>query len=209
VVLAVINLTPFNIGFMVNDGMVIRLFKNDAASKHCAYYLHKRTFAIISGKSDLSGIADVPDILPKGNRLADTVRLSLAEDEMRMGRFGDAERRLSELLDEIEDEKAANILNLFRLLCLAMDGAEKGAIDEIFEGKTKKFVLAYGRTGLEGMLFLAAYEKRFCTGTVNIDDVVRRFEKAVGKIGIDTTFEKELMASILAFPETDGAETGP
>jgi|GEM_PF-3224774 len=194
---AIPNLIPFSFGFMVNDAMMIRLFKKDEASKHCVHYGQMRMYAILLG-TDRTAIP-VPEHLPHDNRLGDSIRFAIAEDELNFKRFGPALERFKELLGNFEENSFAyKLVDLHILLIHELNGADREVIDEIYKGKMRKFVDAQGKAIPMALLFRVSYEKRFGTGSVNVDRLVKMFNKLTRKVGSAADFEREIMASLLA-----------
>ncbi|MDR0198214.1 MAG: hypothetical protein LBI08_00520, partial [Methanomassiliicoccaceae archaeon] len=176
VVMILVTLIPMTAGLGANDMCVLRLFRRDDASKHCAYFLQKRTFALLSGANPANYADSVPADLPIGNRLADAVRLAVVETDIANRRYDAAETQLLDLLKCLEDgTMISNIAKLYLIFIRTVGGADREAVDAVYDDKMKKFVRAFGNTDLEAMLFLVAYEKRFGTGAVDIDATIKRF----------------------------------
>jgi len=191
------NAIPVTMGFVVNDAMLLRMFNESDASKHCAYYAHMRTFAVLKGSDP--GEIRVPCELPYGNRLADTVRFFLAENAVMKKDYETAETGFADLLNNTEDGNVVSKLTKMYLILIRLIGnADREIVDSLYDKKMKKFVKAFAQTAHTALLLLVAYEKRFSAGENDVDKLVKRFNKIVGKLKIDTSFERDVMDSLLA-----------
>ncbi|MCL2786446.1 MAG: hypothetical protein FWD81_04415 [Methanomassiliicoccaceae archaeon] len=196
ILLMIVNTIPYSSGMMTNDSMLLRLFKESDASKHCMYYLQMRMIAVMT-RADFEGPRP-PEDLPRGNRMADLVRLSLAENELNRMRFENAETKLKDLMENIDEGSLMKVTKMYLLLVYALNGADKETIDAIYEGKVKKFVNSFGRINTAALLFLIAYKERFSGGIENDDKLMKRYHKMVKSQKTDTTFEHEALAALLA-----------
>ncbi|MDR0778758.1 MAG: M50 family metallopeptidase [Methanomassiliicoccaceae archaeon] len=192
---AVSNLIPMRAGFAVNDGALLRLFRKDAATKHCMHFMQMDSFALISGVENRT---PVPADLPYGNPIADIIRITLADRHIAQNRSDEAELILKELTDNIGNGISRNLANMRLLFIYTMNGADKGKIDAVYDEKMKKFVTSFSHMDLCAILFLIAYEKRFSTGNIKTNGLVKRFNKIVKKVKIDTSYERSIMMSLLS-----------
>jgi hypothetical protein len=191
-----VSLIPMSSWLVTNDAALLRLFRKEETSKHCMYFLQIRAFETVSG---IRNETPVPDDLPYGNRLADAVRLTVAEMRIEQRRFSDAEHILRDMRDNTEEDGFMYNMANFRLLFIHMvNGADRGTIDAIYDEKMRKFVSSLIRMDVHAILFLVAYEKRFSTGAVKINDLVKRFNKMIKKIRTDTSLERGFMDSLLS-----------
>jgi hypothetical protein len=194
------NSIPLVMGFLVNDAEMLRLFRKEEASKHCMYLLMRRTYSVIIRPDSIAEpLQNIPADLPYGNRLADAVRVTLAEIDILQRDFDSAERRLQDLLDHLEKgSMASNTASVHLLFVHMMKNAGRDVIDSIYTEKMKKHVRAFSRMDPEAILFLVAYEKRFGTGSADIGKMTTRFYRLVNRSKLDTTFEKSVMESLLS-----------
>jgi hypothetical protein len=188
------SLIPMSFWMVTNDAALLGLFKKDDATKHCMYFLQMRTFETISG---IKSETPVPADLPYGNRLADMVRLTVAEMHLERRRLNDAEHILHDLLDNTERESFMyNIASLRLLFVYAVRGADRETVDAVCDEKMMKFVKSLAKMDTQAILFLIVYEKLFNTGAVRTEPLVKRFDKMIGKIRTDTSLERNLMESL-------------
>jgi len=186
-------------GTSVNDAETLRLFRRDAASKHCAYFLNKRSFDLINGADPAACSDEPPADLPAGNIFAESVRLSLIGTDIILGRNDIAEAKLLDLLKDVKEggviSGTAKTLLLFIRTAF---GSDREAIDPMYDDKMKKFVRSFSRSSTEAILFLVAYERRFDTGRTDIGKLVKRFNALIRRSGTDASFERRMMDVLLS-----------
>jgi len=192
------NAVPTAMGFAVNDAMILRLFNNDGkVSKDCAYYAHMRTFAVLCG-TDPDDVK-VPSELPYGNRLADTVRFFSAENALMKKNYENAEPRFTDLLNNTEDGGiVSKLTKMYLILIQLINNADRDAVDSLYDKKMKKFVKAFAQSNHTALLLMVAYERRYAAGENDVEKLVKRFNKIVGKLKIDTSFERDVMDTLLS-----------
>jgi hypothetical protein len=101
----------------------------------------------------------------------------------------------------------SKIVRLDLMLACILMGSEKEALDAIYDLEMRKFVRSFSRIALEAALVLVAYEKRFGTGGADIEKTVSRFNKMAKRMKIDTSYEQNIMASLLEEKQPDGMES--
>ena len=198
------NLIPITYRTLVNDAEMLRLFKNDEATKHCAFFAFRMSHLLLTG-GDTTEYANsaAPADLPRGNRVAELVRMMLIETETKQRRFDRAAQMSYDLLNDVESTSIiSDMTKLILIFVYAVNGEDRSRIDEIYDEKMKKFVRSVSVNNTGAMLFLAAYEKRFGTGGTDINKIVRRFNKQAKRFKEAMSFEKEMMESILSWDNT-------
>jgi len=198
-VLAITNYIPMTFGSIVNDASLLRLFRKDDASKHCMYFLQRMFHDYLNGMKLDHHLDNVPSELPAGNRLADGVRLNIAELMIQRGMPDTAEQHILGLLGDLKgDGTMMRLTKIYLLFVRTVYGADKETIDAIYDEKMKKFVVAYAGAVPVAMLFLVAYGKRFNTGDASVDKIVKRFNAMMKKSKFDMSFEKRTMETVLS-----------